>query len=612
MKLLDYLSKPGATKSGLEDILGLSNKRPNLTEIKSKFQSSTKGKSQKNSYSGELTFDVGRKTIEKVLGKQIKVAVPKQSITDELIDEVYRFTQANRDGFSLDLGNPESWGKESMLYVSPYKTRQLVLSGKDSLTKDAVTMFVKDNQDKLRLVDHVLGGKWDEARGQWILDVSVKINRGVKDTRIDAGVQAYIKAKYLALAADQVSFGESYLVKQGDEIVDIIFKQDDTYEVINNSAVYNLLRTKGKKLLNDKQVKALGDEPIVRGKNYLASRQGKEVDEKAFVANTVFEQSLIKGIFDRKNKTLEVFNPRTNTIMQNMDEYSYTTLLDMNDVRANIRRNMSAMDIHNRALEASMEANANLLYNLTERGYFAQAYRSFFAFFEAWREYVGRYFLLTSNNPKGVAQIGQGVRRGIENNIIVEDRFGDLYVFLPTAGTPLQVHTKSELGGLALEDVSNEDSRVYIKKGYPLKALGVGGVGYLPSVGDGFTMPLGFLLRNKPAGRKWVEKNIMAGFQLPFSEEPLSLTEIPGELVEMSIPAVGKNWFNSMASSFGLEGVDEDMWITSTTTGMQIAAQLHPELADDVDALQEVGAVIRDNIYTIKTWERFVNPFSPS
>lgn len=608
---LDYLSQPGATKSGLEDILGLSNKRPNLTEIKSKFQSSTKGKSQKNSYSGELTFDVGRKTIEKVLGKQIKVAVPKQSITDELIDEVYRFTQANREGFSLDLGNPESWGKEAMLYVSPYKTRQLVLSGKDSLTRDAVTMFVKDNQDKLRLVDHVLGGKWDETRGQWVLDVSVKINRGVKDTRVDAGVQAYNKAKYLALAADQVSFGESYLVKQGDEIVDIIFKQDDTYEVINNSAVYNLLRTKGKKLLNDKQVKALGDEPIVRGKNYLASRQGKEVDEKAFVANTVFEQSLIKGIFDRKNKTLEVFNPRTNTIMQNMDEYSYTTLLDMNDVRANIRRNMSAMDIHNRALEASMEANANLLYNLTERGYFAQAYRSFFAFFEAWREYVGRYFLLTANNPKGVAQIGQGVRRGIENNIIVEDRFGDLYVFLPTAGTPLQVHTKSELGGLALEDVSNEDSRVYIKKGYPLKALGVGGVGYLPSVGDGFTMPLGFLLRNKPAGRKWVEKNIMAGFQLPFSEEPLSLTEIPGELVEMSIPAVGKNWFNSMASSFGLEGVDEDMWITATTTGMQIAAQLHPEIADDVDALQEVGAVIRDNLYTIKTWERFVNPFSP-
>ena len=49
-------------------------------------------------------------------------------------------------------------------------------------------MFVRDNQDKLRLADHVLGGKWDEARGQWVLDVSVKINRGVKDTRVDAGV----------------------------------------------------------------------------------------------------------------------------------------------------------------------------------------------------------------------------------------------------------------------------------------------------------------------------------------------------------------------------------------------------------------------------------------
>jgi hypothetical protein len=608
---IDYLSKPGATKRGLEDILGLSNKQPNLTEIKSKFQASTKGKSQTNNYSGELTFDVGRKTIEKVLGKKINVVIPKQSITDELIDEVFRFTQANIDGFSLNLGNPESWGKEAMLYVSPYKTRQLVLSGKDSLTKDAVSMFIKDNQDKLRLADHVLGGKWDESRGQWVLDVSVKINRGVKDTRINAGVQAYIKAKYLALAADQISFGESYLIKEGDEIVEALFKQDDTYEVINNSAVYNLLRTKGKRLLNDKQIKALGDEPIIRGKNYLASRQGKEIEEKAFIADTIFEKSLIKGIFDRKNKSLEVFNPRTNTIMQNMDEYSYTTLLDMNDVRANITRNMSAMDIHQRALEASMEANANLLYNLTERGYFAQAYRSSFAFFEAYREYMGRYLLLTANNPKAAVQIGQGVRRGIENNVIAQDRFGDLYVFMPTAGTPLQVHTKSELGGLATEDVSDEDSRVYIKKGYPLKSLGVGGVGYLPSLGDGITMPLGFLLRNNPGGRKFVEKNIMAGFQLPFSDEPLSLTELPAELVDMAIPSVAKNWFNSMGKSFGFEGVDEDIWISSTTNGMQIAAQLHPEYADDVDKIQEIGALVRNNLYTIKTWDRFVSPFAP-
>ena len=96
---------------------------------------------------------------------------------------------------------------------------------------------------------------------------------------------------------------------------------------------------------------------------------------------------------------------------------------------------------------------------------------SSFAFFEAYREYMGRYLLLTANNPKAAVQIGQGVRRGIENNVIAQDRFGDLYVFMPTAGTPLQVHTKSELGGLATEDVSDEDSRVYIKKGYPLKII---------------------------------------------------------------------------------------------------------------------------------------------
>jgi len=44
---------------------------------------------------------------------------------------------------------------------------------------------------------------------------------------------------------------------------------------------------------------------------------------------------------------------------------------------------------------------------------------------------------------------------------------------------------------------------------------------------------------------------------------------------------------------------------------MQIAAQLHPELTGDVDALQEVGALVRENLYTIRTWDRFVSPFAP-
>ena len=608
---LDYLSKPGATKKGLEDILGLSNKQPNLTKIKSKFQASTKGRSTPNKYSGELTFDEGRQTIERVLGKKITVAVKKQNITDELIDDIYKFTQQNNEGFSLDLGNPDSWGKEAMLFVSPYKTRTLTITGKDKLTRDAVAMFVKDNQDKLRLVDHVLGGKWDATRGQWTLDVSVKINRGVKDTRDIAGVAAYNKAKYLGLAADQISFGETYLVKEGDEIIETVFKQDDTYELINNSAVYNLLRTKGKKLLNDKQVKALGDESIVRGKNYLANRQGKNIEERAFKPDAIFEKSFIKGIFDRKNKSLEIFTPRKNTIMQNFDEYSYTTHLDLNDVKLNVKRNMSFEDIHNRAMEAAMEAQTNLLYNLTERGYFAQAYRSSFAFFEAYREYVGRYFLLTANNPKGAVQIGQGARRGIENNVIVEDRFGDLYVFLPTSGTPLEPYTKSDANGQANEDVSVDENRVYIKRGVPLKSIGVGGVGYLPSLGDGITIPLGFLVRNNPGARKFIEKNIMAGFALPFSEEPLSLNEIPAELFDMAIPSVAKNWFNAMSSSFGLEGVDEDIWVSANTTALQIAAQLHPELADDVDSLQKVAEQVRDNIYHLRAWDRFISPFAP-
>ena len=67
----------------------------------------------------------------------------------------------------------------------------------------------------------------------------------------------------------------------------------------------------------------------------------------------------------------------------------------------------------------------------------------------------------------------------------------------------------------------------------------------------------------------------------------------------------------SVGDNIGLEGLDEDLWLAATTNGMQIAAQLHPELAGDIDALQEVGALVRENLYTLKTWDRFVSPFAP-
>ena len=605
-----YLSEPGANKKGLEKILGLSGNKPNLLQIRRNFQASTKGKTQKAKYTGEQTFDVGRKTIEKVLNQPVRIAVPKKALNEELTNSVYRFVRENPEGFSLDLGNQESWGQIASLFVSPYNTRTLVVSGKNSLTPNVLKSYILDNGDKLRLTDHVLGGRWDEARGQWFLDVSVKINRGVKDTTINASKKAYDKAKYLGLAADQVSFGEVYLIKEGDEIIESIFKYDDTYEIINNGAVYNTLRLRGNKLLTDNQVKALGEETIVTNPGYLQERQGLDVTEKAIVADNIFEKLNIKGIFNRKEKTMEIFKPADNTIMPNMNEWSYTSLLDMNDVRANIVRNMSFEDIHQRAMDFAMEAQTNLLFNLTERGYFAQAYRSAFAFFEAWREYNGRYYLLSKNNMKAAYQVAEGYRKGVENNVIFKDKFGDNYLFIPTGGTPLDSYAKSNGFGEYTEDASVPSERVYVKRSLRLSALGVGGAGVLPSLGAGMSMPVGFLLRDKPSAKRFVERYIMAGYSLPFSGKgEIDLLDIPEEFIRGAIPSVAQNWFNAMAEDFNIAGVDEDIWLGATTKAFQISAQLHPELG--FEALETVTGLVRENIYTLMTYDRFVSPFAP-
>ena len=611
---IEYLSTPGANKTGLENVLGLNNKYTNLDTLKIKFQNTVKKKTTPGRYTNIDTHDVGNTTIERILKKKIGIAIPKRmwdKNQEQLIDDVYEFVQNNKNGFSIDLGNPELWGKEAALFVSPYKTRSLVKSGKDSITKEVIEFFIRENQDLLRKTDHVLGGWFDPARNQFHLDVSVKINRGVKDTSVKASKDAYSRVKYLGLAGDQISFGETYLIKEGDEIVDTVFRYDDTNEIINNAATYNWLRTQGSKLLTDTQKKIFGDETIVRNPGYLKSRQGVEIAERALNANKIFEKMNIKGIFNRKEKTLEVFNPAKNSIMQNLNEWSYTQVLDMNDVRANIRRNMSFEDIHQRSVELAMEAMTNLLYNLTDRGYFAQAYRTFFTFFEAWREYTGRYALLSANNPKAPYQIAQGYRKGVENNVIMKDRFGDSYLFIPTEGTPLQAYNKSDGNGLYTEDVSDEDSRVYIKRSMPLGALGVGGNGFAPSLGLGSTIPLGILLKDKPRAKKAVENFLMAGYQLPFTEDQYDLKDIPGEFIEMAIPSVAKNWFNAIADNIGLEGIDEDIYLLSTTRALQIAAQLHPELASDTEALQAKAAVIRDNIYLLQAWDRFISPFAP-
>ena len=607
-EVVEYLGKEGVTKNGIEDLLGINNREINLKDILIKFQNTVRTKIKDGMYTNEPSFDVGKSTIEKILKTKITMRGSKSAFNaniDNLVDDAYEYITANyKEGFSMDLLEPDTWSKVPGLYVSPYKTRNLVRSGDTVISKEQLKTYIVENQDLLRREGHYLGGWFNQKNGKFYLDISVRINRGVKDTTVLASKDAYSRVKFLGLAGDQEAFAELYLVKNADGTLSTKVVTED---LINNAAAYNWLRTQGSKLLTETQQKIFGSKPIVKAAGYLDQASGKDVPIKAFNANQIFEKMNIKAIFNRKEKSLEIFNPSKNPIMQNLNEWSYTQVLDMNDVRANIRRNMSFEDIHQRGIEYAMEGMTNLLYNITERGYFAQAYRVFFAFFEAWREYYGRYALLSANNPKAAYQIATGVRKGLENKIIVKDRFGDYQVFIPTEGTPLEVLSKADGQGIFTEDASVEESRVYIKRSFPLGALGVGGGGYLPSLGLGFTIPLGVIFKDKLPAKRLIEKTLLGGYPLQ------SIIDEPNQFfIQNAVPTPFQKVLNMVADEIGnTTGTDEDMYIFATTRGLQIAGQLHPEYAGDLEKIQKIGALVRDNIFMLQAWDRFVSPFAP-
>ena len=73
--------------------------------------------------------------------------------------------------------------------------------------------------------------------------------------KIDSGIDTFSQFEAgVNFKFESTTISSDTKFKNGD----LIFKYDDTHELIHNSAVYNLLRTKGKKLLNEKQVKAAG------------------------------------------------------------------------------------------------------------------------------------------------------------------------------------------------------------------------------------------------------------------------------------------------------------------------------------------------------------------
>ena len=323
------------------------------------------------------------------------------------------------------------------------------------------------------------------------------------------------------------------------------------------------------------------------------------------------QRSGILAMVDSKSGKLVVNNAQKSGLISEFTEIDYHTMLDLDDIRTDTVRNMTFNDINKTASQYALELHNRLLYNLLERGYLAEAYKVGLPFFEAYREVLGRWTQLGAANPRALAQVGFAYRKGVENNYIYSDKFGERYLIIPVGGTALENYVKSEGEGTWTDDISIEDSNIILKRSLPISALGVAGGGLFPPLGPVVALPLGAMTRDNPETRRLLERTIFQ-FGLPFESGTGDIKDLIGEAVlEETIPATGKNMFNAIASKLGVKGFDEDLYQTATTQAVQIAAMLYPEQADDPEFMFNTAAVIRDNIYQLKAWDRNVNPLVP-
>lgn len=586
---LEYLANTKSLTTVLDKrtlfkLLGLDNYNHNLTGYGMKLR---KGKVKEI----DGKYDVGPATLNRVIGvkKSRKGVLRSKQQTQEAIDNAFAWIKDNPDGWSIDLGTKTN-NRIPGYFLSPYGTKTLVIPQED-LTKEIIEDFVTKHAKFLRKEDHYLGG-WVDDDGMLHLDVSIKIKKGVAAT-VEAGTDVQLaKAQYLAILSDQISISN---ISSGN------------VQIINtkaNHAAFDVIRREGQDLLIGAQKKVLPrTQPVV----------GNATDLKV-IGNDVLESAGIRAILDRKGGTVEILKPYTNPITnQRTFSGDYQSMLDLHDIKSSAtNRVMSYEDLHERAVEYAMEIHSRVLYNLVERGYFSQAYRIGFAFFEAYREVLGRYMNLAIANPKAAAQLQLAYRKGLEQNYIYTDDTGDQYLIVPVGGTPFEDYVKSEGRGTFTDDMATKDSKIIAKRMFPVNALLVGGGGLFPPLGPALSLGVGPLLNDKPELKRFLQKTVFGGFPIESAEaESYFSTEFIAAIGRTTMPSVGKNMLQTIATKAGTYGMDEDAWLSSVNTAYQVVGLIRPDLADDVEGLEEVAMVLATNYYQLKTWDRFVNPFVP-
>lgn len=141
-------------------------------------------------------------------------------------------------------------------------------------------------------------------------------------------------------------------------------------------------------------------------------------------------------------------------------------------VKENPLAKLTIEEIDEASKAFAIEAHNRLLYNLTEKGFYAESMRLIFPFLEPWKEVALNYPRLFAKNPAGLRKIQMATTKGTQNGMLWKDPTVDeLFYVAP------MTDSQEELFGIELpEDID-------LRQSAPLAGANLFTSSYLPGFG---------------------------------------------------------------------------------------------------------------------------------
>ncbi len=161
-------------------------------------------------------------------------------------------------------------------------------------------------------------------------------------------------------------------------------------------------------------------------------------------------------------------------------------------VKTNPEAKLSIEDISEASKAFSIEAHNVLLYNLAEKGFFAEATRLIFPFFEPWKEVATNYPKLFLKDPSGLRKIQMLTAKGEQSGILYKDPTIDEYFYV----APM-TDAQEELFGLELPE------SIDVQQVAPLAGANLFTASYYPGFGPVIQLSVKALDNYLPKTNEW-------------------------------------------------------------------------------------------------------------